>query len=581
MPREDPHSAEDPLLGAVLGNRYKVLELVGEGGMGQVYRGQHVGLDRPVAIKVLRHEFGMDRSLIERFLREARAASRIGHENIVDIIDVGNIPEGGAYFVMEFLEGNELEDLLNREGRMPWARARGILIQIARALGAAHKVGVIHRDMKPSNVVLVHRDGNPDYVKLLDFGIAKIEDEAGLTQTGMVFGTVAYMSPEQAMAQSVDSRADIYALGCLAFELLSGQLPFDDVNPTRMLDMHIEDPAPKLREVSPHAGIPPAVEVAVLRAMAKAADDRFQTMAAFADALAAVPADYEVPGAGKRKRPPRPQVRRAPILARKRVTSAPIDVRGARVPMPPELTMLSTLYVALAASDGELDGAETELIVERVHEWRSSLARRDVGTLLRHTLADFQAMAKASPDGGLAARNKRVSEACEDLQRLLERKQLAAILADLYEIAGVDGRVPDEELRFIVKVTSLLGLTPDPRLLATAYLYLTLSHADGVVDPEEVKVVHEQLRSWAPEASEAEVKTVIRWARAEFERRPSVDEQLACAQEAANQLSLSADPDALRRILADLWRIAGADGFIADEEQRFIMDMVERFSGRS
>lgn len=577
MPSTDPpiDAADDELIGAVLAERYKVLEAIGEGGMGRVYRGVHVTLGKAIALKVLKGEFTGNRDLTERFFREARAASRIGHENIVDIIDFGTTPAGEAYFVMEYLNGRELEELMGELGRLPWARARGVFIQIARAMTAAHRSGVIHRDMKPSNVFLVARDGNPDYVKLFDFGIAKIDDMAGLTRAGMVFGTVAYMAPEQAMAEDVDNRTDIYAVGCMAFEVLTGRLPFDDRSSHKVLDMHVEAPVPSLQATAPDAAIPDAVERIVRKAMAKAPDDRFQDMAELERALLAVPTEASASGGpSRRKRPPRPEVRRAPLSSQKLVTSPPSDVDGLRVPVPPELPLLATLYVALAGADGSLDPVEADLVLERLHEWDGDIPRREIGRLVRHTLADFAATRTST------TRVARTRECAASLRRLLPRPQLAAVLADLYEIAGVDGKVPDTELRFIVTVTKQLGLSPDPRLLATAFLYLALSHADGVFAPEEERVLIEQLQTWAPEASDAEIKTVLRWATAEFDRRGSRDEQLDCAREAADQLRLNAGDEALRRILGDLWRIAGADGHIATEEQQFIMDMVDRFAGR-
>ncbi|NVB38895.1 protein kinase [Pseudenhygromyxa sp. WMMC2535] len=571
---DEPEDPDDPLIGEVLADRYEIVERVGEGGMGTVYLGRHVTLGKPVALKVLRSDFLDRRDLAERFLREAQAASRIGHENIVDIMDFGQTPEGAPYFVMEHLDGLELDELLDREGRLPWPRARGIVLQIARALSAAHRCGVIHRDLKPGNVLLVNRDANPDYVKLLDFGIAKLEDEAALTHDGCVFGTVAYMAPEQALGTTVDARADIYALGCVAFELLTGQLPFEARNPQAMLDMHIEDPPPKPRELAPYADIPEAVEDAILRALAKDPDERFEDMADFVRALAAVPAETTGMGVlgeeiGLRERV---EPRRAASAIHKRTPSSPMPVAGLRVPVPVELPLLTVLYLVLVdLAEGAVIGDEAELLVARLHEWGPEIPRREIVRLLRHALADLQNLPS------ITARVARARTSAQQLQALLPRTQLASILADLYELAGTGGEVVEPALRFLVNVTDWLDLTPDPRLLATAYLYLTLGYADGVLDLDEQRVLAEQLQAWAPDSAGAEVQTVLRWASAEFERRKTREEQLACAFDAADQLRLSADEDALRRILADLWRIAGADGHIAEEEQRFIMDMVERF----
>ena len=281
MPSTDPpiDAPDDDLIGAVLAERYKVLEAIGEGGMGRVYRGIHVTLGKAIALKVLKGEFTGNRDLTERFFREARAASRIGHENIVDIIDFGTTPAGEAYFVMEYLNGRELEELMGELGRLPWARARAVFIQITRAMSAAHRAGVVHRDMKPSNVFLIARDGNPDYVKLFDFGIAKIDDMAGLTRAGMVFGTVAYMAPEQAMAEDVDNRTDIYAVGVMFYELLTGQPPYVAEDPTDVLRMHLHSPLPPLSEVPGvrDDSVRAQLERWIHECMAKDPNDRFQT----------------------------------------------------------------------------------------------------------------------------------------------------------------------------------------------------------------------------------------------------------------------------------------------------------------
>src|SRR5690606_33390850 len=164
--------------------------------MGAVYVGRHVTLGKRVALKVLKQEMSYDKTLVERFLREAKATSSIEHDNVVEILDFGHTPDGSAFFVMEFLKGEELATSMERSGPIPWARAKGILIQVAEALAAAHDNGIIHRDMKPGNIFLVNRGGREDVVKVLDFGIAKVEHEDALTRAGMVFGTAGYMAPE-------------------------------------------------------------------------------------------------------------------------------------------------------------------------------------------------------------------------------------------------------------------------------------------------------------------------------------------------------------------------------------------------
>jgi tRNA A-37 threonylcarbamoyl transferase component Bud32 len=288
-------SASDPLIGSVLGDRYKILRRVGEGGMGIVYEAEHIVIEKHVALKVLREDFGSRPDVVERFRQEAKSASRIGHENIVDISDFGETPSGASYFVMEMLDGEDLADRLAREGTIDPARAVSILIQCCRALGAAHQKGIVHRDMKPENIFLIERAGTRDFVKIVDFGIAKMSDieTAGapgrkLTKTGMIFGTPEYMSPEQAAGKPLDHRVDVYALGVILFEVLTGRVPFLGDTFMGVLTQHMFDPVPPLREINARVQISPALEAVLFRALAKDPDQRFQSMDELARALTAV-----------------------------------------------------------------------------------------------------------------------------------------------------------------------------------------------------------------------------------------------------------------------------------------------------
>lgn len=275
------------LVGTVLADRYKVISVIGDGGMGRVYLSEHVTLRKKVAIKVLKQEFCHDRTNVERFLQEARAASMIRHENIVDIMDFGQVPGGSVFFVMELLEGSDLSDLLKQHKRLPWLRTRNVLLQVVRALRAAHESGIIHRDMKPGNVFLIDRSSAHDYVKVLDFGIAKVDDSAsGLTRTGAVFGTAGYMAPEQACGDPVDGRTDVYALGCMMFEMLTGKTPFPGNNFMRVLTQHLNERPPLPRDVCPEADISDEVETIILTALSKKPQDRFPDMAAFEKVIA-------------------------------------------------------------------------------------------------------------------------------------------------------------------------------------------------------------------------------------------------------------------------------------------------------
>ena len=242
----------DPLLGRVVDGRYRIEEQVGEGGMGVVYLATHTVLNKKLALKVLRGDMAKDQDTVQRFMQEAQAATSIGHENIIDISDFGRLPDGAAYFVMEYCEGQELTRLIARGGSVPVQEALHIIVQIASALGAAHKRGIVHRDLKPDNVFLVQRGDRSSFVKVLDFGIAKVGGAGSkLTKTGMVFGTPHYMSPEQAAGQAIDARTDIYALGVIMYEMFTGRVPFDAETFMGILSKHMfEAPEPPSRSNS-------------------------------------------------------------------------------------------------------------------------------------------------------------------------------------------------------------------------------------------------------------------------------------------------------------------------------------------
>jgi serine/threonine protein kinase len=284
----------DALFGQVLADRYRILDLIGKGGMGKVYLAEHVALGKKVAVKVLNPAYTNRPDQVKRFLREARAASTIGHENVIDITDFGAMPNGQVFFAMEHLQGEDLGKVL-KKGVMPWGRARRILLQICRALQAAHARGIIHRDMKPENVFLIHRNGIRDFVKVLDFGIAKfLEDNRDggtnpLTQVGALIGTPEYMAPEQIHGDPADLRMDIYAVGCIMYQVLTGNLPFTDKTMYGVLSQQVNAKPVPPRELAPEAEIPVEVEAIILRAMEKDKNRRFQTMGELIEAIVAAP----------------------------------------------------------------------------------------------------------------------------------------------------------------------------------------------------------------------------------------------------------------------------------------------------
>ncbi|MBL9106771.1 MAG: serine/threonine protein kinase [Myxococcales bacterium] len=281
---EHPWQGPDSLIGTLLGERYSLVRLIGQGGMGAVYQAHHVVIGKTIAVKVLSPDYSRNPGDVQRFLQEARAASLIRHDHVVDIADFGYTEHGQAYLVMEYLEGEDLAETAQTVGRMPWFRVSNIVMQIGSALAAAHAKGIIHRDMKPENCFRVKRDGDADFIKVLDFGIAKIVDDklsrpnVSLTIEGGVIGTPEYIAPELCRGQKADSRVDIYALGIIMYRLLTGVVPFTAENGNYMavLSQHLTTPPTPPREAAPDAAIPEKIEQIVLRALEKDPARRYQ-----------------------------------------------------------------------------------------------------------------------------------------------------------------------------------------------------------------------------------------------------------------------------------------------------------------
>jgi serine/threonine protein kinase len=263
---------ESDAIGQVLDGRYRVRALIGEGGMGRVYEAEHVEIGRRVAVKILNPVYTRTPDVVARFRREARAASKIGHPNIVDVTDSGTTADGSVYFVMEYLEGVELAAVISREGALDISRALHVGSQICRALAAAHSAGIIHRDLKPENVFLIVREGTADFVKVLDFGIAKsaeIEEARTekLTHPGMAMGTPEYMAPEQAAGRPADARSDVYAVGAILYEMVTGVPPYDGENFMEILTKKATSEPPPPRTLRP--SLSESIEAVIMRAMAR------------------------------------------------------------------------------------------------------------------------------------------------------------------------------------------------------------------------------------------------------------------------------------------------------------------------
>jgi eukaryotic-like serine/threonine-protein kinase len=272
----------DPRIGTVLSGRYRIDALIGEGGMGKVYAAEHVAMHKRLALKVLHRELSVVPEIVTRFEREAMAAANVDHPNIATATDFGKLEDDSVFIALELVEGRCLRDVI-AAGPIPVRRALQITRQIASALGAAHALSIVHRDLKPENVMLVERNGDPDFVKVLDFGVAKVpigEGGAGgpgvLTRIGTVFGTPEYIPPEQALGQPSDGRADLYSLGVMLYEMLTGVRPFTSTSQVNLVGMHLGEPAPTLEDCAPGLGFPDELEALVARLLKKSAAERLQ-----------------------------------------------------------------------------------------------------------------------------------------------------------------------------------------------------------------------------------------------------------------------------------------------------------------
>ena len=262
----------DPFVGKVIDGRYEIQQRVGEGGMGVVYKARQMSIDRVIALKMLNQQMQGDQQWVQRFYNEAKACSRLQHPNTIRMFDFGQTQDSRLFMTMEFLDGISLRQALEN-GPLAPQRVVKVLIQCCASLAEAHSIGIIHRDIKPDNVFLLNMAGSPDFVKLLDFSVAKLlEGDRMKTQAGVVFGTPQYMSPEQGRGSPLDARSDLYALGVLAFEMLTGNVPFNDDNPMTVIQMHLHGQIPPMPDAIPYQ-----VQLVVRRAMEKDPSRRYQS----------------------------------------------------------------------------------------------------------------------------------------------------------------------------------------------------------------------------------------------------------------------------------------------------------------
>lgn len=381
-----PLAAEvsDPLVGRMLDGKYLIEAQLGEGGMGRVYRARHEMLDRTVAVKVLNEEMRADSRTAERFRREAQAAARLEHPNAVTIHDFGVTDEGNAYLVMELLKGSSLREILLRSGRLTLDRTAEVIEQVGSAIDRAHQAGIVHRDLKPDNIMVEARADGTYSAKVLDFGIAKLKDRAetasNLTATGTVLGTVAYMSPEQCRGTEIDGRSDIYSLGVVLYEMVTGRVPFSSMTPSAIVAGHVSDPPPPPRTF--HPDLPAAVEELILAALAKRPDDRPQTAGElarrFRSAISGGAADRTVPigdgtsqGAVETARVGVGGAGAAPTM---RVASTPVpQTQPATVPAPPHAHARQTpaiVWALVGALIVAIVGAGAAVVFGLMNTWR-------------------------------------------------------------------------------------------------------------------------------------------------------------------------------------------------------------------
>jgi serine/threonine protein kinase len=280
------------MIGTFLDNRYCILRKLGEGAMGEVYLAEHVNLGRKEALKIIQPAHAGNPEFVARFRREARATNRVQHPNIVSVYDFRQLPDGRLLLCMEYADGVGVDSILSQKRGMPLPRAVHVLHQLADAVAHAHACGVVHRDLKPENLILVEHRGRPDVLKVLDFGIAKIVAEdyqsKGLTPMGETLGTPAYMAPEQFSGTATDPRSDIYAIGCVAYELITGEPPFTG-RTMEIMHAHVTEPPRPPSQRCPAAGIPPELDEVVLRCLIKDPNERYQTGHEVRAALERVP----------------------------------------------------------------------------------------------------------------------------------------------------------------------------------------------------------------------------------------------------------------------------------------------------
>jgi serine/threonine-protein kinase len=464
--------------------------------MGTVYLAEHPVIGSRVAIKFLNESMARDPEVVARFYDEARAVNMVGHENIVGVYDLSLLPPDRYYYVMEFLEGETLASRARR-GRVPAVVALEVLLQLCEALAAAHEQGVVHRDLKPENVFLVARRGSSHFVKLVDFGVAKLRSGAGTarTQAGVLVGTPEYMAPEQCDDGPIDARTDVYALGVMAFELFTGQLPFTARSTSQLLLAHLGKPPPRPSQLAP---VDPELEKAILTALEKDADRRFPDMSAFADALRPVHARLvaapgpTAPGRTPATSPPVAAAPPAPVLAPPPPPPRPEPALEIRASVQLGAGPPSSLPVMELTRGGLFLRSEAALppVFSRVRVTLSHPALRAplvlAAEVVRHVTPAEAAAVRMAP--GFALQAVELSpEARAALAQLADLLRPAAPALAPLPVAELDARLDALEARAGADPYALLGVPPDAE-------FSTLRRAAGALR-EELELVRTRPQS--------------------------------------------------------------------------------------
>ncbi len=443
---------QDPMLGRVVAGRYRLEARAGEGGMGVVYRARHVLIDRVVALKLIRPDLRGETHLRAWMLREARAANRVDHAHIIDIHDIGETEEGELYLVMEYLVGTSLSSELAK-GPMPLSRAVDILEQMCAALARAHDLGVVHRDLKSDNILLSTRGGRKDFVKILDFGLAHLAMDPRLAPKGAVFGTPEYMSPEQARGEEAGPPSDLYALGVLFFEMLTGQLPFRSNDRDTLLEMQRSAPAPKPSAIKPD--VLPQAESVVLKLLEKERRKRYQDAHHLHEELKALQrslpsAPFELQQASENAAPPPPPPPQSPGVIEWANRAALFSRMVSRVyptgNMPPEIQTALVQSWDLASRATRLEGEvashtrKLESLERRGRALRAEIGRKveelahEESRALREAASEQQEASKLRELVQVAERAAATARAQAD--QAAQQGGNAATLRAIYERSG-------------------------------------------------------------------------------------------------------------------------------------------------